>query len=172
MQLDLQIRPIAVSSKNMDIRSLIKCIDQRLLYFLIDPGVQRIDSDDLIEDLFILLANLWDRISHNRVTPLIPPDILIGNLTLAAVVEQYKFLLLFGQFQYFFLLLGRKRFFSKHLNAGRTGKPGSQFLITLIRSLDDFQLPFQELFIQKQRLVIPMVILVLLIRDSPKIPNL
>ena len=59
MQLDLQIRPIAVSSENMDIRSLIKCIDQRLLYFLIGPGVQRIDSDDLIEDLFILLANLW-----------------------------------------------------------------------------------------------------------------
>ena len=55
-----------------------------MLYSLIGLRIQGIDTDDLVEDLFILFPDLRQRIGNDRKAPLITPDILVDDLALPA----------------------------------------------------------------------------------------
>ena len=97
MEPHLQIRPVSVSAKDMDIRSLIQRVDQGLLHLLIQFCVQGIDPDDLPEDLRVTFPYLWHRIGHDGKASLISRNILVGQGTLTAVESPDHFFLLPGK---------------------------------------------------------------------------
>ena len=95
VKLHLHIRLIAASAFDVYIFALVEGIDERLLDFGVQGGIQRIDSDNFIEDLFILPADLRHRICDDSKAPLFAFDIRIRNLSGTAVIEQRQLFLLF-----------------------------------------------------------------------------
>ena len=149
MQLYGKICLILATSENMHRSSLIQRIDDRLLYLRVQCRIQRIDPDRLVEDFFILRANLRHRIRHNREASFLTLDIGIHELPRFAGVRQEDLFLLLIQRYRFFLNFRDKWFLAKGLNHCRSCKLRCQFLVFLIRMLHYFQLPLDESFIQE-----------------------
>ena len=92
-----EIRPVPISSKDMDVRPLIQRVDQSLLHLLIQPCVQGIDADDLPEDLRVALPYLWHRVGHDGKASLISRNVLVGQGALTAVKSPDHLFLLPGK---------------------------------------------------------------------------
>ena len=91
-----QIRSVRSFSEHMDIFALIQSVNHGLLHLFIQLRVQSIDTDHLVEYLRIALPYLRNRISDDGKTPLVSPDIFIGDLPGPVVIHQGQLTLFRG----------------------------------------------------------------------------
>ena len=156
----------------MHVFSLIQRIDHRLLHLFIDLGVQSIDPDHFLKDLFVVRPDLRHRIGNDGKASLIAPDIAVHDLSLPDVKLSGELLLFFVQLQGILFMFRRKRLFSKHLDHCRTCHKSRQLLFMLIGGLDHFQLALHKFLIKKQGLVVFMIIIELFVGNTAIVTGL
>ena len=99
MQRHSDISPVLSLALHTDILSLVKGIDDCLLYLFIKLCIQCVDAYHFIKYFRIIFPDLRHRIRYDRKAALLPSDILICNLTGAAVIADRHFFL--------FVIIGR-----------------------------------------------------------------
>ena len=171
MQVNPEIRLISIFSLHMNPGSLIQCINQFLLDFLIQIIIQRVDFHGLPEYLLEIVSDRRYRIGYDGKTGFFSPYISIYNLTGFIIHMHLKFLLFFTERCRLFTRRWRKRCRSKDFYHCRTTLFYRQFLIFLISSLHRPQLPANKITVQKKRAVISVIVVILRIGDRPIVPN-
>ncbi len=81
VQLYFQIRLILSFSKNMHIFPFVQSIDKCLLHLSVNFRIQSIDTDYLIENLRIVIADFRYGIGNDCKTSFIAFDVLVRDLT-------------------------------------------------------------------------------------------
>ena len=156
----------------MHVFSLIQCINQCLLYLFIYFCIQCVYTDNLIENLFILLSDLRHRIGNDRKAALFSFDIPVHHLALTAVILQDHLFLTLRKLCHSLFCHRFEWFFTKHVNACRSCKPGCLFLIMFICCLHHFQFALQVLLIHEDCLIIFMIVFILLICHCSAVSDL
>ena len=156
----------------MDIFPLVQRVNERLLHLFIEFRIQCIDADHLAKDLLIFIPDLRHRPGNDRKAPLIPPDIFIGNLSRTAVILHGQLFLFCGICRSLRDRFRREGLLSERLHDRRPRELRRHLPVLFIDRPEHFQPALDITFIHKERLVLPVVVFILPVRDRAGVSDL
>ena len=165
------IRMVRSSSQHMNLHALIQGVDNGLLNRLIFLIIQRVDPDNLAEDLLELLSYLRCRKAEHGKAGLLTVDVAVPKLGQIVLIFQRKLLLPLGEMAGALFVHRSKRLTAEDLLAGRTCKHSRQLFVLLIGRPHDAQSSLVIISIQEKGLVRPVVIGKLLVGDAAAVTD-
>ena len=169
MQADRQVSPVGSASLDQHGRSLIQHIDDFLLNPLIELIVQRVDPHNVIENLFILFADIRHRKGNDRKASFLPGDIFILQHTRFQRILHRKLLLFLRQPAGRLLALWHEGFLTEDFHHSRPAVHCRLRLVLFKGIPHELQFALHKKFIQNQRYILPMVVIELFIGIRPEV---